>query len=238
MKSFLKFVFNGFLAICIFILFQITKVFIIQGEETLATIIGIGGFVIIVFIGWLVNTIIFKSSNQSENKEKRNNKIGYEVVEEKNESSLPYGKNSQINTETLPFKDNNKAFEYAEKFFKINPINTQSAFVGLMAMESLALINVDDNGDKKRVYVFVDTHPENKTTIKVGDLVHVGVSDIGKKLVTVDDFLKVVDGIKDKENLAGQLAFYVNKELPKGYILRKLRPILDISTSQFYTELQ
>lgn len=235
MKSFLKFVFNGFLAVCIFVLFQLTKVLIIQGEETLATIVGIGGFFIIVFIGWLLNTTLFKSSNQSENKEKRKNKTGYEA-EEKDESSLPYGKNPEINTETLTFKDNNKAFEYAEKFFKINPINTQSAFVGLMAMESLALIKVDDNGEKKRVYVFVDTHPENKTPIQVGDLVHVGVSDIGKKLVTVDDFLKVVDGVKDKENLAGHLAFYVNKELPKGYVLRKLRPILDISTSQFYTE--
>ena len=160
------------------------------------------------------------------------------MLDDDKEYTLPYGKTPEVSLEKLPFKDNKKAFEYAEKFFKINTINTNSAFVGLIAMESLALICVDDNGTNKRVYVYVEPHPDNKIEVKEGDLVNIGLSDIGNKLVTTDDLIKFIDGIKDKETLPKALACYVNKEFPKGYILRKLRPILDVSTSQFYTEHQ
>ena len=94
------------------------------------------------------------------------------------------------------------------------------------------MIRVDDNGEAKRVYVYAENHPDLKSEIKNGDLVHVGITDIGSRLVTYDEFMSMNDGTSDKDKLSDRFLLMI-QEMPKGFVLDKLKPILDLKTSQY-----
>ena len=69
MKTVLKFLFNGFLAVCIFILFQFTKVLAMHGSGSAAFGVGIIGLLVIVLIGWLAGKFLFQTTNELQKEE-------------------------------------------------------------------------------------------------------------------------------------------------------------------------
>lgn len=170
---------------------------------------------------------IFKKKEEKSNIPSKEIKTN---IEEKQEERLPYGKNPEL--KTLPFKSSYKAFEYTEKFTYPEKLNTQTAFLGVVALPSLVMIRVDDNGEAKRIYVYAENHPDLKSEVKNGDLVDVGINDIGSRLVTYDEFMSMNDGTSDKDKLSDRFLLML-QEMPKGFVLHKLKPILDLKTNQY-----
>lgn len=171
---------------------------------------------------------IFKQNKVQNIKPSKGLKDNKEINKE--EVPLPYGKNLEL--ETLPFKSSYKAFEYTEKFSQAEKINTHTAFLGVVALPSLVMIRLDDKDEAKRVYVYAESHPELKSEIKNGDLVYVGIKDIGTRLLTYDEFMGMSEGLFNNNKLSDKLLLML-QEIPKGFILHKLKPILDLKTNQY-----
>ena len=81
--------------------------------------------------------------------------------------------------------------------------------------------------------VNVNVHPDCTSKIDQGDFVLIGISDLGKKLITVDELDKIIDDTKDAKQMAVKLANTVVRDSPKGFVLYKLKLELDLKTNQF-----
>ena len=138
----------------------------------------------------------------------------------------------------LFFKSNLAAYEYTEKFFSAYKIDKKSMYHGIMTSEGMAYITVLDKGKLVRTTVNVRVHPDCTSSIKKGDFVLIGISDVGKKLMTGEEIEKTMKGIndlsdKDRNKLimkAVSAAVFLG---PKGYVLYKLKLELDLKSNQF-----
>ncbi len=135
--------------------------------------------------------------------------------------------------DNLVFKSNQAAFEYTEKFFSSYKIDTKSAYHGIMTTPGIAYISVEHKGKPIRTMVNVNVHPDCTSKIDQGDFVLIGISDLGKKLITVDELDKIIDDTKDAKQMAVKLANTVVRDSPKGFVLYKLKLELDLKTNQF-----
>ena len=135
--------------------------------------------------------------------------------------------------DNLVFKSNQAAFEYTEKFFSSYKIDTKSAYHGIMTTPGIAYISVEHNDKPIRTMVNVKEHPKCTSKIQQGDFVLIGISDLGKKLITVNELEKIAYDTKDTKKMAMKLADTVVRDSPKGFVLYKLKLELDLKTNQF-----
>ena len=137
------------------------------------------------------------------------------------------------NLGNLIFKSNKDAFEYTEKFFSSYKIDKKSAYHGIQFIPGAAYIAVEHEGKLVRTMINVKVHPDCKSSINNGDFVLIGVSDLGKRLVTIEELDKITKKKEDTQKLIVEMANMLVREAPTGYILYKLTTELDLKTNQF-----
>jgi|TARA_B100000959_G_C14775799_1_gene539424 hypothetical protein len=129
----------------------------------------------------------------------------------------------------LVFKSNQHAFKYAMEFFKDVPLTKEEAVHGLVTKvigeNYFAKAFCYENNKTVETLVFATLHPECKSTISSGDLVLVGIEQVGK-IITREELRK-------HEGEKGEIFKDAIEDCPKGFILYKLKPILDVKTKKF-----
>jgi hypothetical protein len=135
-------------------------------------------------------------------------------------------KSSKVPNE-LTFKGNQEAFDYSKKFFKTTEIFEGSAYMGLVGFDGrIAIINVIVNGKVQSVGVNILKNESGKD-IKNKDFVLVGIKEKNNPL-SIEELAEQSDS-DDIQKSVGKLVMNAST----GVIVRKLKPVLNLSTMNF-----
>ena len=127
---------------------------------------------------------------------------------------------SKIKQEVIQVSEGDKYNKLLEELYKRKGLVTK-----VIGENYFAKAFCHENNKTIETLVFATLHPECKSTISSGDLVLVGIEQVGK-IITREELRK-------HEGEKGEIFKDVIEDCPKGFILYKLKPILDVKTKKF-----